>query len=188
MDCHCVGALAVELTNTLHLGTGPLVRLDHCPGADEPVLISLEQVTLRGSGPVLECCYRRIEDQPGEVSIRATRCAFVPRPDAALLLWTGSDSPEGMLGAVRWTGQGSLVVPEAAIAAWRGSDGRQRALDEAAVSIEGLVRSEVGFAGDAEDGPAASQIVRWQVPLRSTAPPGIDPAVLPGIASPTDGR
>ena len=31
----------------------------------------------------------------------------------------------------------------------------------------------------AEIGAAASRIVRWQAPLRSTDPPGIDPAALP---------
>jgi len=164
----------------LHLGTGPLVRLDHCPGADEPVLITLGQVTLRGAGPVLECGCQGLEDQPGEISIRAVRCAFVPKPGAALLLFNSADSPQRILGSIRWTGQGSLVSPEAAIAAWRGSDGGQQVLDDAAVSMAGLVRSEVGFAGSAEAGAAASRIIRWQAPLQSTDPPGIDPAGLPG--------
>jgi hypothetical protein len=37
----------------------------------------------------------------------------------------------------------------------------------------------LGFAGDANDGPAASRLVRWQVPLRSGRPPGIGDALLP---------
>ena len=181
VDCQTVGALVVELANVLQLGGGPLVRLDHCPGADEPVLIALGQVTQRGSGPVLECRYRAIEGQPGEISIRAARCAFVPGPGAALLLFDGPDSPQQILRNVRWTGQGSLVSPETVIAAWRGSDGGQQALDETAVSIDGLVRSQVGFAGSAESGPTASRIIRWQAPLQSTDPPGIDPAGLPAV-------
>ena len=55
LDCRTVGALGVEFTNTLHLGAGPLVRLDHSPRSDEPLSLSLSQVTLRDSGPLLEC-------------------------------------------------------------------------------------------------------------------------------------
>jgi hypothetical protein len=174
VDCRTLGALAVELTNTLHLGGGTLVRLHHCPKADEPVLIALEQVTLRGAGPVLECDYRVIGDPPGEISIRAARCAFVPQGNRALLRFDGPESPERILKNILWTGQGSLVSPEAAIAAWHPPGGRQQVLDEAAVTIEGLVRSEVGFAGNADAGAAASRIIRWQAPVLSTDPPGID--------------
>ena len=178
VDCRTVGALAVELANTLQLGGGPLVRLDHCPGPDEPVLIVLEQVTMRGAGAVLECGCEGIEEAPGEISIRAVRCAFVPKPGDALLLFAGADSPQRILGKIGWTGRGSLVSPDAPIAAWRVAGGGADMLDEAAVSIDGLVRSEVGFAGSAEGGAAASRIIRWQVPLRSTDPPGINPAEL----------
>lgn len=179
VDCRTLGAVAVEVTNTLHLGTGPLVRLDHCPRPDEPVVISASQVTLRGGGPLLECRYREMEGQPGEISIEATGSAFVPGGGAPLMLLRGPQSPGGMLRGIRWTGQGSLVSPEAAIALWRRPDGGEEVLDEAAVSIDGLVRSEVGFAGRAEAGPAASRIIRWRAPLRSADPPGIDPARLP---------
>jgi hypothetical protein len=187
VECQTRGALAVELANTLQLGGGPLVRLDHCPRPDEPVLIALQRVTLRGGGPVLECRYRAMDAQPGEISIQAAGCAFVPEPGAALLLLTGPESPERILGGIRWTGQGSLVSPEAVIAAWLLPDGGQRPLDEAAVSIDGLVRSRVEFAGSADAGAAASRIIRWQAPLQSTDPPGIDATALPGGDRAADG-
>ena len=53
IDCQTIGALGIELTNTLCVGAGPLVRLDHCPQADEPVSLGLSQVTLRGGGQKL---------------------------------------------------------------------------------------------------------------------------------------
>lgn len=180
MDCRTAGALAVELTNTLHLGTGPLVRLDHCPKLDEPVLITLAQVTLRGGSGLLECDCRQVEDQPGEISIRSSRCVFAPGPASALLLFGGRESPDLLVGRVQWTGQGTLVTPEAVVAAWREADGRQQGLDDSRVSIAGVVRSRLGFSGVAESGPGASRIIRWQAPLRSPDPPGIDPAALPG--------
>jgi len=186
VDCRTVGALAVEISNTLALGGGPLVRLDHGPRQDEPVWISLAQVTLRDGGPLLECRLGRIGPRSGAISIRSVGCAFVPRSDSALILFDGPQSPEPWLHAIRWTGQDSLVSPEATIAAWRGGDGLRTVLDDASISISGLVRSEVGFAGDAQSGPAASRIIRWQAPLQSTGPPGVDPAGLPTPDPPFD--
>jgi hypothetical protein len=65
------------------------------------------------------------------------------------------------------------------ILAWRGPDGQQQIIDESSLSIAGLVRSEVTFAANASDDPMASRLVRWQAPLQSSNPPGIDPARLP---------
>jgi len=186
IDCRTVGALAVEFDNTLSLGGGPLVRLDHAPRQDEPVWIGLSQVTLREGGPLLCCRFERTELRPGEVSIRSVGCALAPRTDSALILLDGPQPPERLLEGVRWTGEGSLVSPEATIAAWRGPGDVQTVLDDASISISGVVRSEVGFAGDARSGPAASRIVHWQAPLQSTGPPGTDPANLPAGNAPFD--
>jgi len=179
IDCRTAGALGVEVTNTLHLGTGPLVRLDHGPKPDEPLQISLSQVTLRAAGPMLQCVFQTTERPPGQISIRATRCVFVPRAENPLLSLVGPDSPERILQNLQWTGQGSLVSPETVIAAWDGSDGQGRPLDDASVSIAGLVRSRVTFAGELDADPGSSRVVRWQAPLQSPDPPGIDADRLP---------
>jgi hypothetical protein len=179
VDCRTTGALAIELKNVLHLDAGPLVRLDHCPGADEPASITLGQVTLRGGGPLLECRTPRIEEQPGEIAVLATACAFVPEPGVPLVRLMGKEMPGRLLTAIRWTGQGSLVAPQVPILAWRGQDGRQQNVDESSLSIAGLVRSEVGFAGEASNDPAASRLVRWQAPLQSADPPGVATESLP---------
>jgi hypothetical protein len=138
-------------------------------------------VTLRGAGPLLECRYARIPAQPALISIRAGGCALATRPDAALLSFVGPVRPERILSKIRWTGQGSLVLPDAVVAAWRNGEGHVEVLDDALVSIAGLVRSKVEFAGPVETGPEGSRIVRCQVPGRSSSPPGIDP---PAIAWP----
>ena len=177
--CETLGALAVEMANVLSLDTGPLVELDHCPAPDEPVLIGLANVTLRNAGPVLECRYREIPDQPGTISVQASGCALATQPDAGLLSFVGPSRPERILSKIRWSGQGSLVLPDARIAVWRPPQSdTQVLLDDALVSIAGLVRSEVEFSGPAQIGPDSSRIVRWQVPLRSSDPPGIDPQTL----------
>ncbi len=176
--CQTAGAVSLELSNVLHLDGGPLILLDHAPVQDEPVGIGLTNVTLRDSGAVLECEFTKIASRPGRLSIRANGSAFVPRPNATLLSFAGPNSPEKLLWTIYWTGQGSLVSPQTVIAGWRRPDGQTEVLDDAAVSMAGLVRSKVGFAGSAKEDPAASQIVEWQVPLRTSDPPGIDPRSL----------
>jgi hypothetical protein len=54
-------------------------------------------------------------------------------------------------------------------------------VDESSLAIAGLVRSAVGFAGQSTGEPAASRLIRWQAPLQSADPPGIDPAPLPPL-------
>lgn len=178
ISCQRIGAVAVEMANVLHLGAGPLVHLNHCPKLDEPVIVSLTAVTLRDSGPLLLCDYEQLEDQPGSITVQANGSAFVTGPQAALLAFVGPAAPEQLLANIQWTGQGSLVGPDTVVAQWRRPDGQLQRLDDTAVSIAGLVRSAVDFAGPAETGPSASRITRWQAPLHSSNPPGIDPAAL----------
>jgi serine/threonine protein kinase len=178
IGCQTIGAVAVGMTNLLHLGTGPLVLLDHCPKLDEPVVVGLSAVTLRDSGPLLECVYDHLEDQPGTITIQANGSAFVTAPQTALLSLVGPKAPEPLLSNIQWTGQGSLVAPKTIVAQWRRPDGKTQVLDDSAVSIAGLVQSAVEFAGSADASPAANRITRWQVPLQSPNPPGVDPASL----------
>ena len=176
--CETAGAVSLEFSNVLHLACGPLVWLDHAPVQDEPVGIGLTNVTLRESGPVMECTFTEIAGRPGNISIRANGSAFVIGPNATLLSFSGPKSPDRLLSTLYWSGQGSLVSPQTVIAGWHRADGKTEVLDDAVVSMAGLVRSKVGFAGSAEEGLAASQIIEWQVPLRTSDPPGIDPRSL----------
>jgi hypothetical protein len=180
VECRTLGARAVELTNVLHAASGPLVRLDHCPEPDEPVRLRLTRVTLREAGPVLECRYEHAAEPAGEIAVEALRCVLAPGARTPLLLFDGPRAPGALLGNLRWQGQGSLVVPETLVAAWRGPDGRPRPLDEVEISIAGLVRSRVDFAGRIGSAGAESLAVRWQAPLATPDPPGIDPSALPG--------
>jgi hypothetical protein len=120
----------------------------------------------------------RGEEQPGEIAILSTACAFAPAPGEPLVRLMGNLGKPAT-GNLRWTGQGSLAAPGVPIVTWLGPDGHGETVDESSLSIAGLVRSEVGFAGAASRDAAMSRIVRWQAPLQSANPPGIDPALLP---------
>ncbi len=179
VDCSTIGALSLDLTNVLLVDAGPTVRLDHCPRPDEPTALSLRQVTLRDSGPLLECRIPQPQREPGEITIHSTACAFAPSAGVPLVRLVAAETPARVPAAVRWTGQGTLVTPQTAILVWRGLAGEEHAADEATLAIAGLVRSRVQFAGDASDDPAASHLTRWQAPLQSADAPGIDPRSLP---------
>lgn len=178
VDWRGEGAVLVEAANVLHLGPGALVRLSRGLRLDEPLVLSLAHCTLRG-GALVEARYRRVEDRPGEISIATTDCAFVPADDDALLTFVGDASPEHLLRFLRWSGQGSVLAPRVALAAWiRPSGATSTAattttLDDSKIDVAGLVHSELEFAGPPSDNPATSRVIRWQVPLRSTDPPGI---------------
>ncbi len=172
------GAVGLDLANVLFLGEGPLVRLHHCPRFDEPLVLNLTNVTLRGSGPLLECVYGQVEDQPGKIAVQAESCAFVPGPHDPLIRLSGEGSPQRILSSLDWTGQGSLIAPEVVIAQWKRPAGQPRTLDDASLSMAGVVRSAVTFAGDPDVSPTANRVNRWQVPLRSASPPGINPQSL----------
>ncbi|MBN1395466.1 MAG: protein kinase [Pirellulales bacterium] len=179
IDCRTVGAVAVHFANVLHIGRGPLVRLDHCPRPDESVSLALRRATLRG-GPLLECYVSDATSRPGEISVLATASVFMPSPDSPLLLLQSVASPRLFPNCLRWTGQGSLVAPRTPIIGWRGPDDRQRiVLDESKLSIAGLVRSELVFAGAATSDTRTSRIIHWQAPVQSSDSPGIDPGRLP---------
>ena len=179
VDCRTLGAIVISVENVLCVNMGPMVRLDHFPEQEEPVAISLSQVTLRQTGPLLECRYQGLPKSPGSLTLRGQQCVFSLGRGVSLLLFAGLDSPVRLLENVQWTGQGALLAPEAVVAGWQVGRGQIEALDDTDVAIAGLVRGEVGFADVAEGGVPASRATRWQVPLRSPDPPGVDTDRLP---------
>ncbi|MDD4787914.1 MAG: protein kinase [Pirellulales bacterium] len=179
IDARTAASLAIECDNLLHLGPGPLVRLDHAPAAGEPVSLVLTSVTCRQSGPVLEISDPAAIEKPGAISIDARLSVFEPRPGEPLLLLAGPQEPGGLVKAIYWTGEGALVAPEARIAIWRKPSGARTELNDAAFSIAGLVRSPVQFAGAAEPILESNAAQRWQAPLPSAEAPGIRAASLP---------
>ncbi len=178
IDCRVAAAVSIELTNVLYLGSGPLVRFDHCPRRDEPTGLTLTGVTLRACGPLAEWCGEEIPSRPGSVSIHCEGSVFAPAEGVAVLTVVGPAPPEPLFRQIYWTGQGSLVMPKTPLAVWRTPRGELREAHDDALAIAGLVRGAVSFAGPADEAPGSSRIDRWQVPLRSSRPPGIDSGTL----------
>jgi hypothetical protein len=179
VDARTAAALTIECDNLLHLGPGPLVRLDHAPRVDEPLGLALKNVTLRQAGSVLEIRDQGAVDKSGTISVSARLCVFEPRASGALLSFVGPAAPATLAKAIYWTGEGALVTPEARIAQWTDASGKTAELNDEAFSIGGLVRSPVEFAGVAEPVVGSNVARRWQAPLPTADAPGIQPASLP---------
>jgi serine/threonine-protein kinase len=171
----CAGrsTLVLELENTLHLGPGALVQLEHPPLADEALLLSAAHVTLRDARALIECALLSDDRPCGKISVAANDCAFVPAAGAGLLTFVGTSDPGRLVEQLEWTGQGSVLAPQTPLAVWQTADGQIKATADDHVQVFGLVHSHVEFAGAKDGAPAASQVIRWQVPLQSTDPPGI---------------
>lgn len=92
--------------------------------------------------------------------------------------YRGATRPGPLLKGLRWSGRGSVLSPRSRLALWRTPEGRMLAAPDQAVPIEGVVRAEVDFAGRSDEGPAASRIVRWQAPLGTPHPPGVEDGAL----------
>jgi eukaryotic-like serine/threonine-protein kinase len=174
VDCEGAETISVELRNTLCASSGPVVRLHAAKSQPSSVAIHLEHATLRGASAVLEWRYGRAGNGSTMVAISAVGTALDIDRDAALLVLAGAERPERLLQAITWGGEGSLVTPEVVMAEWINRAGKRQVLVEEELEIAGLVRSRAEFAGHAEEGPKASRLLRWQAPLRSPDPPGID--------------
>ena len=182
VDARTAAALTIECDNLLHLGPGPLLRLDHAPPVDEPLGLSLTNVTLRGADALLEILDPETVERPGTISVTARLCVFESRMDGALLAFTGPVAPASLAKAIYWTGEGALVTPQGRIAQWTNGEGRTAELNDAAFSIAGLVRSPVEFAGERGPEIDANIARRWQAPLPTDEAPGIRSGTLPAFA------
>lgn len=178
VTCHLAAGMVLRFDNVLCLESGAAVELDRFPTADELAMLSLSRVTLRGARSLVRIGCDEIPESLGHVEIEAAGCAFALPAAAALVLFQGEQRPGPLLHGLRWSGQGCVLSPRSRLAIWRMGEGRMLAAADDAVPIEGVVRGEVGFAGSPDDSVAGSRIVRWQAPLISQQPPGIDDAAL----------
>lgn len=171
LDFRGSGAVSVEMANCLVVGGGAVVRMARCPRRDEPVMVSLEGVTVRDGEAVVDVMSDWIEETPGSLRVYASGSVFAPGASGGLYLFRSASAPTALLQAAEWSGQGSIVTSEAALAVWQRGTSRQRAQDDV-VRVSGLVRSGLEFAGESGGEAKSSRVVEWQVPLKSADPPG----------------
>jgi serine/threonine-protein kinase len=181
IDCRWDSPLSVNLSETLYLGPGPLLRIDHIPRIDEPIELQLSRLTLRDAAALIGIHAERLpRDETGTISIVANGCAFSPTPGGALILFACADSPARLARSIQWSGEGSVSSADSISALWL-AGGAKSARREIDVAVEGIVASQLQFAGHADAGSSASRLTRWQGATQSDEPPGIPD----GLPSPT---
>lgn len=177
--CESSGATLVTAENTLHLGHGPFVQLHRAPGLDDVVGISLDHCTLRACTSLLECPTNAAESKAGRLLVQATASVLACLRGGALISFLGSHDPSPWTANLEWTGNSNILTDASEIAIWRENARRVHALPEDDLSVAGLVRSRVDFAGNDLSRPEDSRAEHWLAPLRSAQPPGINVARLP---------
>jgi serine/threonine-protein kinase len=172
IDCRWNSPLSINLSETLHLGPGPLLRFDHIPRIDEPTEMQLTRLTLRDAAALVGIHAERLpRDETGTISIVADGCAFSPTPGGALILFASAESPARLARSIQWSGEGSVLSADSTTALWL-SGGAKSARREIDVAVEGIVASQLQFAGPADAGSSASRLTRWQGATQSDEPPG----------------
>jgi eukaryotic-like serine/threonine-protein kinase len=174
IQCPMAQRATVELTDSLLVDCDSVVRLGRAPRGDEACEVWLSHVTARETGPLVRIDYEELPAAVGQLTIIAQESTLAPRRDEPLVLFAGPAAPDPLIAALEWQGQGSLVTPETTIAGSRFGDAQLERIADDELTVDGLVRSQVGFAGQSLKISADSQTIRWQAALQSSEPPGID--------------
>jgi hypothetical protein len=175
--CPTAQRATVELGDTLLVDCGTVARLTRAPRGDEACEVWLMHVTARETGPLVRIDFEELPAVVGQLTIVAQESTLAPRAGEPLVLFAGPGDGEPLVAALEWQGQGSLVTPETAIAAREFAEAALDPVADDLLAVDGLVRSQIGFAGESLAVSAQSLTVRWQGALQSSEPPGIDERV-----------
>ena len=154
-DCAASGPVAIEIKNTLFLGSGPLIRFASMRRANAPTEISLNRVTARNSSSIFEFDGYDKTDETGSINIKANDCVFAPTNDGALLSLTGHGAPKAisaLLKSIAWNGRGSLADPKMAIVQQQTAAARESVSDDE-LALDGIVSSAFEFEGTIDADP-----------------------------------
>ena len=184
IDCSSRGPARVEIHNSLSVASGPLIRQPTVRLVDAPVEIDLEHVTVRSATSVLEINCDGLSDSFAQIGIVAKDCVFALSEEASLVACRGRLDPSkgGLLKAIEWSDQGSLVTPQIPLLCWRHGDQRDTLSDDD-FPLEGLVASAFEFTGAPGPDATTSQLRKWLAPLLSEEAPGIG-SDLPRLPEP----
>ncbi len=175
IDCATRGPAAIAVRNTLCLGKGSLVQFSQPRRVDAATSVTLEHVTLREVHAVIQLDNDDADDSNGTVVVNTSACVFAPQETGSLVLFCGQRKPRltgGVLAALDWSCQDSLISPGTTIAIWQQDQTRETLPDEV-LPLEGLTASQFDFTDAGGLNPTASKLRSWLAPLRTESTPGI---------------
>jgi hypothetical protein len=171
----------IEFSNCLRLTGGPLGQFAVSPAARNETIVRLERTTCRAAAALFRLARTEGPAPRGRISIEANDCVLdLLHPDGCLFELMSNSVSEGT-PRIKLTGEGSLA-PETLV-----TTRRQQPLDEARLAndapeipVEGILAGPYRFTGTLSLRPADAEVHEYDAPRRSTIPPGIDAAMLPG--------
>jgi hypothetical protein len=163
------------MDNVLKQGAGPLIQIGGRHSGPRATAITLRHSTLRRSGGLV-----RFDGETAaatQVGLTVENCVLdVPAASGALLEFTSPSMPPGWQRRLRITGENTLVRPGTLIAAIIDEQpGTVSELPAVEIPIDGLLTSDIAFAGDESPDPRDSAVSDRLGHGRSIQPPGIHP-------------
>ncbi|VAX38314.1 hypothetical protein MNBD_PLANCTO02-16, partial [hydrothermal vent metagenome] len=167
--------------NCLKTGRGSFLVLGHPPKKGKVVQYRLNRVTLRDATALLETGFTSQDHQMGQTVVEMNQSVFqLNKKEGTLFLFSSREFPKQWVGKYEVTGEGTLAGNNLSIAKWyETTTKKKRELDSQNMPLEGLVGGVFQFAGDDINQPDDCVVKKWQAPLRSAQPPGINAKHLP---------
>jgi eukaryotic-like serine/threonine-protein kinase len=170
----------VEFTNCLRLTGGPLGQFTVASGARNETVVRLDRTTCRETTALFRLVPSNAAAPAGRLSIDAKDCVLDLLPPHGCLFELADAAAPGALMRVAMTGEGSLAPATLVTAVRRSSnDAADITVDPSDIPIEGILAGPYRFAGPLTLRPADAEMRHYEVPRRSTIPPGIDAKGLP---------
>ncbi len=172
----------VNWANCLKVGRGAAMTLSRKASAREMTL-ELEGLTLRESGPLIRFGGAFAEENSAaSIRVIANDCVFaISRQNTALVEVQVPHARSDVGKSVAMTGSGSVIVPDTVLMSLVDpARGIRQTLADADEQFEGLIASDVEFAGAASADATRSAVVRLSAPRSSNKAsfPGIDSSHL----------
>lgn len=159
----------VHADNVLHLGRGPFLSC-----REMSLHVTLDRVTLRNSGPLLQC---QGNDALSRLRLRvwAERSVLQLAPGNTVLEITSPTRPHITSDMLNWRGDDSWLASHVSLLSWVDTATGQRHIGPGEeFELEGLAVGDAQFAGLPTLAPADSVVVSGDFPRQMPQWPGIE--------------
>ncbi|HEY4260566.1 MAG TPA: serine/threonine-protein kinase [Schlesneria sp.] len=174
----------ITMHNCLKAGSGPCVAVSPRASFHQSQW-ELKNVTLRESGPLLRLAGNYAENSLAPtIEMTANDCVFAGGPSTSLIELQAAAVRENAAKVVSFRGEGCVIAPKINLLAACASPTSQiRAIADADEQFEGIVVSELIFAGAIKGSIVQSRLENLTAPRSSAQkPPGVDVSQLPADA------
>ncbi|MCA9246012.1 MAG: protein kinase [Planctomycetales bacterium] len=172
--------IAVELSNVLHLGLGPLVEMNLRGSAAHVAEFAFDSCTLRGADSLIDV--HAAAGARTAVGVNANRCVFAPRTYGAVVRLIEANADSQFFDSFQWRGDGSMMASETPFAVRFDGRRQRHEVDDASLRVDGLVTGLVQFVEPAAGKASDHEIVSFSAPRQSEIRPGIRAELLPPLA------